>query len=325
MDRFSIQTLLASAFPEKAVTSQIDWLTLSCPLAPYTHEGGSDKNPSFGVSIQDDDVSICYCFSCKFKGSFERLFTDLYYHTDDKSWLNFVKDVRDEKLFAYIPDWDSRKRRLNGTDRVCNPIDREILDVYDPVTHHPYLTQRRIHPRTAEGLSLRIFVDEHDGVERILFPVFDLNGELYGFQGRATDPTASRKVMDYYGFNKSLLLGLEREKYNKKDYVILVEGPFDYARLQQYGLPALALLHSNISNAQVAFLKSIAKTVILMLDNDKAGYVGARKIAAKLYDHFPIRRTYYPPGIDDPDQLSMEYALDMVDKSKCILSADDFF
>ena len=40
------------------------WLNALCPLAPYTHAGGEDKRPSFGVSISDEQRSVYYCFGC---------------------------------------------------------------------------------------------------------------------------------------------------------------------------------------------------------------------------------------------------------------------
>jgi 5S rRNA maturation endonuclease (ribonuclease M5) len=41
-----------------------EWLNASCPFAPWRHKKGTDKKPSFGVSIVPGGTSRCTCFSC---------------------------------------------------------------------------------------------------------------------------------------------------------------------------------------------------------------------------------------------------------------------
>ena len=38
-----------------------DWVMLSCPLAPWTHAGGTDSRPSFGIK-EDKGISGVYRF-----------------------------------------------------------------------------------------------------------------------------------------------------------------------------------------------------------------------------------------------------------------------
>lgn len=40
----------------------------TCPLAPYTHAGGRDRNPSFGVKVSEEEASSFSCFSCGASG-----------------------------------------------------------------------------------------------------------------------------------------------------------------------------------------------------------------------------------------------------------------
>src|SRR5262245_24055204 len=44
------------------------WMVSSCPLAPWTHDGGTDKNPAFGVKKMDG-VPFSHCFACGWNGS----------------------------------------------------------------------------------------------------------------------------------------------------------------------------------------------------------------------------------------------------------------
>ena len=39
------------------------WFVASCPLAPWTHDGGTDKNPAFAVKKEPGDA-FCTCFAC---------------------------------------------------------------------------------------------------------------------------------------------------------------------------------------------------------------------------------------------------------------------
>ncbi|MGC8718293.1 MAG: hypothetical protein ACP5RW_09890 [bacterium] len=43
------------------------WVSCDCPLSRWTHKGGTDKKPSFNVSISNEGSSIYYCYTCSDK------------------------------------------------------------------------------------------------------------------------------------------------------------------------------------------------------------------------------------------------------------------
>ena len=49
----------------------------SCPLAPWTHDRGTDSKPSFGFKIADNGQIVYNCLSCKAKGRLSNLVDEL--------------------------------------------------------------------------------------------------------------------------------------------------------------------------------------------------------------------------------------------------------
>src|SRR5262249_42678243 len=86
-----------------------------------------------------------------------------------------------------------------------------------------------------------------------------------------------------YGFPKSrCLYGYAAARRSQASFVVLVEGAGDVFRLTEARYPALALLGTGLSNTQVEKLRDLDRTVIVALDNDKAGAAGARQVNRQL-------------------------------------------
>src|SRR5262245_13841198 len=52
------------------------WTVASCPLAPWTHDGGTDKNPAFAVRKELGDA-FTHCFACGWHGAQSDLVTEM--------------------------------------------------------------------------------------------------------------------------------------------------------------------------------------------------------------------------------------------------------
>jgi DNA primase len=166
-------------------------------------------------------------------------------------------------------------------------------------------------------LDLRVDPDDK-GVERILFPVFSYDGIFCGYTGRATTE-AKPKVRDYFGLQKhNVLLGAHLIERKEINYVMLVEGPFDFARMVSYDVPAMATLHSSLTKNQAAILKQISKPVIVLLDNDKAGREGALVVKKLLDRHLPLLKCRYPHNKKDPDQLTKNEVYAMIKDARLL-------
>ena len=133
----------------------------------------------------------------------------------------------------------------------------------------------------------------------------DPSGQPLGYAGRRLDPTQAQR----YGKWKmpprlpkaSLLYNFHRLRRPLAQPLLVVECPWGVMRLTQIGLPAVALLGTQLSQAQQRLLLQ-APRLILMLDGDRAG----REATAHLLDHLAPRIPVHSirlPDLLDPDEL----------------------
>lgn len=294
MDRESIQSILEEIQGGRADTAVINgWVSAHCPLAPWTHAKGTDRNRSFGVKINDTGTSIFNCLTCHSKGPLSYLVKRLGdLSGEDFTYLIDSIDT-DEVLGTLPPSWERRKAE-RAVARLGEPVSDDYLLVYDSAVGHPYLRSRGISDDTAEQLDLRVDPDNY-GHERILFPVYSAERLFYGYTGRAVRSGAEPRIRDYFGLSKRLLLlGSEHIDRDRAEHIILVEGLFDFARLYNWSPNVVSSMHATITDGQAAILKDFGLPVIVMYDNDKAGWDGTEQVVKALSRHVPVMATTYP-------------------------------
>jgi len=320
MDREGIHQLFKNMFgPNIQRVNHTEWVTTLCPFAPWSHEKGKDTNPSFGVSVKEDgDTSVYHCFTCKKKGKLSDLPKHLTDVSDDDAWMEFQEDIpEDESLGAGLPTWNNRKVKERA-ERLPQPLPVSHLQVYDKAGAHPYLQERGISSAAAESMDLRVDEDDGHGTERILFPLFSPDGGFYGYTGRAVLPDAQPRIRDYFGLPKKLLLLGAEHVEPHDDKIILVEGLFDYAKLFQHGMCAVASMHANLTDYQAQILKDFGRPVVVMYDNDKAGRDGAKIVKQKLGKHVPLLKVRYPSGTKDPGELTKNLLYRMLSNTRLL-------
>ena len=106
---------------------------------------------------------------------------------------------------------------------------------------------------------------------RIMFPLWDINGKTIGFSGRIYEGNDSSKyinTMETDIFKKgSLLYNYEfaRESILKNDEIIIVEGFMDVIRLYSIGIyNVVASMGTAITNEQVSLIRKLTNNVILI-------------------------------------------------------------
>ncbi|CAD7781617.1 DNA primase [Candidatus Methanoperedenaceae archaeon GB50] len=144
---------------------------------------------------------------------------------------------------------------------------------------------------------------------RIIFPIFDLRGNVIAFGGRVLDDTLpkyinSPETLIYKkGFN---LYGAHVAKQwsQREEKVLLVEGYFDLLSLHACGIRyAVASLGTALTTHQAKILKSLAPKVILVYDADAAGQKAAiRSLSILLKEDLETDILLLPAG-DDPDSF----------------------
>ena len=307
------------------------WFTTHCPLAPWTHAHGTDRNMSFGIKIEEDDDSIFNCFTCKTKGPLPYLLRKLSSYSG-LDYSSLIEDTETTELLGSVPsDWATIRTKKLTRHTLPSPPSDDYLEIYDTAYTHPYLRKRGIDRHTASALDIRYDPDDK-GAERILFPVYSREGVFYGYTGRAVKDNVEPRIRDYFGLPKMhLLLGSEFIDVDKDELVVLVEGLFDFAKLYQYGIPAVSSLHSAITDNQASILKDIGLPVLVLFDDDDAGVIGSAKVKDMLGKHLPLLKTRYPRErtvVDkatgekrrpqDPGELSEEQAYAMIDDTRLL-------
>lgn len=64
MDRTSVRELVREVMgPNTEMIDTDNWVSIPCPLAPWTHEKRRDSNPSAGISVRDGGTSIFNCLA----------------------------------------------------------------------------------------------------------------------------------------------------------------------------------------------------------------------------------------------------------------------
>lgn len=330
------QVLQRIGVPDLRITHD-GWLNGTCPLARWTHQRGRDRRPSFGVKVETDGVSGYKCQACGHKGTLVGLLSKIkmYSGADTEPLIDWVKarEARGEEL----PPYGVRTQSEDMTPP--EPVMEEAYeDLFPPASEVgaavQYLASRGISPETADKLGL-LYDDEPHGdrttpENRILFPVRDRAGSLYGFTGRTINPNVQPKIRDYAGLPKrKLLLGEHLWSNDKPPF--LVEGLFGYAHLHQIGadqyFDIAATLGAELHPMQRArVLAHPSARAYLMFDFDEAGdkalfgpvlpepnsYTGepsrewSKGAIGQLIDHIMVFVPDWPDGKDDPDQLTLD-------------------
>lgn len=143
--------------------------------------------------------------------------------------------------------------------------------------------------------------------QRIVIPIIGVTGDVLTLSARAVSGNGQQvPYWNYPGYPRHLynLYGAWPETL-RTGYLIVVEGYFDVYSLYRAGYRnVVASCGSSLTTRQCALIASVTQKVILMPDQDKAGYDGADKSMKKL-QRFGVTayRATTPDYFGDPDNL----------------------
>ncbi len=147
---------------------------------------------------------------------------------------------------------------------------------------------------------------------RIVFPIYNLSGNIIGFSGRRISNNES--IAKYYNtpdndiFNKGhTLFGLFQSKRAilEKDACYMVEGNLDVIAMHQMNVDnVVASLGTALTSNQIALIKRFTKNIIILYDSDKAGIQAAMRGINLLLDEGMNVKVVLLPEKHDPDTFS---------------------
>ncbi len=292
-----------------------------------------DTNPSMCVSREKQ---IYTCFSCHATGNVYTFLMN-YEHIDFKEALKYLgekvgvdtgsikvtkKTTKYDKLYeAYNLSLKYFQNNLNSgvgkeakqylakreiNDKIIKEFEIGLsLESKDDLTklllgkNYDLVTLNRI------GLSS----DNHDIYnDRIMFPLYDVNGRVVGFSGRIYKDNGQNKYVNTKEtdiFKKGEMLyhyHIAREECREKKSVIVMEGFMDVIRASTIGIKnTVALMGTALTKEQIALLRRLSNNIILCLDGDGPGQKATEAIGDHLLDQGLEVKVIVLPDPDDPD------------------------
>jgi len=223
-----------------------------------------------------------HCFSCEYSGSLTRL----------------IMDVAQTNL------WDAhrliREFDVNLSDDEAPwapPVGMVIesrLAEFGPVPPRA-LERRRLTPEVCDRYQLRWDYEEAAWV----IPIFSPSGEKWGWQTKGTEirnhPPGIKKGRTLFGLDML-----------RSDQAVLVESPLDVAYLDTLDVPAVAGFGCQISAMQMKLLVERCDSLVLALDDDRAGIAETRRLLREQWHHRIPMTVFNYQGLDgkDPGELS---------------------
>ncbi|PWM41806.1 MAG: DNA primase [Clostridiales bacterium] len=146
---------------------------------------------------------------------------------------------------------------------------------------------------------------------RVMFPVFDLRGNVVAFSGRIIgegQPKYLNSPETEIYTKGNCVFGLHLAKNEPEGLLILCEGNLDVVSLSQAGFTgAVAPLGTAFTKEQARILARYAKTVVVAFDNDSAGLKATEKAIRYLEENGIPVRVLQMQGAKDPDEFIKTY------------------
>ena len=297
-----------------------------------------DSNPSMCVSREKQ---IYTCFSCHATGNVYTFLMN-YEHIDFREALRYLG----EKVGVNVSSVNVAKKttkfdKLYEAYNFAVKYYQNNLSAAVGKEARSYLSKRGINEEAIKefeiGLSLEsrddltklleskkyelstlnrigLSSDDHDIYnDRIMFPLYDVFGQVVGFSGRIYKDVDQNKYLNTKEtdiFKKGEMLyhyHIAREECRLKKSVIVMEGLMDVIRASIVGVKnTVALMGTALTNNQFNLIKRLSNNIILCLDGDDPGVKAMLSIGEHLLDQGVEVRVVVLPDNDDPDSFILK-------------------
>jgi DNA primase len=313
-------------------------------LCPF-HE---EKTPSFVVN---PEKQIFHCFGCGIGGNVIKFIMAIENISFTEAVITAARKAGVKiDISGYKPVDEEKRTELIKANEFAAKCYREALLSSIGKRAMDYLFERNLTEKEISRFSLGFAPNQKDflskkisenkldredfisagllnenGVDifrnRIMFPIFDLQGNIAGFGGRGLDETSIPKYLntgENVVFNKSrLLYGLNwaKNSIKEKKFVLLVEGYFDVLKLHSNGIENCAApMGTSLTDSHLYLLKRFTDKILLVFDSDEAGIQASlRNLDSVLSRGFETKICLLPVNFD-PDRFVDEYGIETFKK-----------
>ena len=297
----------------------------------------SEKTPSFMVN---PSKQIFHCFGCGVGGDVVSFLMKYENIPFNEALRNVAKKAGiDLREFKFDKEHTEKRERILQINREA--MNFFIKNLKGSEKAKTYLRKRGIEEDSLKGFSIGYATAERDGLikhvkkmgysdsvikeaglavsyekdsrdifrERIIFPIFNNQGDIVAFGGRVLDDSLPKYLNspETGVFKKSETLfglNLAKEEIRRKEYSLIVEGYLDTIVCHQYGFKnTVAPLGTALTSKQLQKLKPLTGRIVLVFDNDDAGVAAAKRSLTILFENnFRAKVLLLPEG-EDPDSF----------------------
>ena len=301
-----------------------------------------DSNPSLCVSREKQ---IYTCFSCHATGNvytflmnYDNIgFREALKYLGDKVGVNVSsiniqkKSTKFDKFYeAYNFSVKYFQNNLSSTkgkaarnylsNRGINEATIKEFEIGLSLDTRNDLTKLLVNKKYDLGELNRIGLssDDHDIYnDRIMFPLYNVSGQVVGFSGRIYNDNGQNKYLNTKEtdiFKKGEMLyhyHIAREECRLQKSVIVMEGFMDVIRANTIGIKnTVALMGTALTNNQFNLIKRLSNNIILCLDGDEPGVHAMLSIGDHLLEQGVEVKVVVLPNDDDPDSFILKNGKD---------------
>jgi DNA primase len=232
----------------------------------------SEKTPSFSVS---PSKKIFFCFGCGRGGNiiqFIQEYKKLSFSKAVEYLINYVGGINIVEEKSETIKFLKEMNKLFKNHR--NNIEREILSDNIMDKYRKADIQEWIQEEISQEVMDKYLVRYDDRSNRIVFPIWDNEGNIINIKGRTLYPNyrelGIKKYLYYYPLNRlDFLYSLhnKREIIQKSNEVIIVEGVKSIYKLETWNINnAISLETNRINEYQIDILLNLKCPIVMCLD-----------------------------------------------------------
>ena len=331
------------------IRNKVDIVEVISKYLPLTQKGKNyfgvcpfhdDHSPSMSVS---KEKQIFTCFSCGASGNVFTFVAD-YNHIGFYDAVRLLGNQIGYNLGSKTITKNKNAENYEIYESACK-FYQNNLNTSLGKNAHEYLEKRQIDKETikkfkiglsvskssladyllSKGISLKKLIDlgisNENGsdlfINRIMFPLYDLEGNVVAFSGRIYNTKDSSKYINTKEtaiFKKGNILynyHNAKELLKKNDSIIVMEGFMDVIRANTVGITnCIATMGTALTKQNANLLKKMANNIILCFDGDKAGEDATLSAINILKEIDVTPKVVRLPEDLDPDEYILKYGKD---------------